>query len=308
MEHQSVLFQESIEALSIRPLGTYVDGTFGRGGHSRGILERLAPRGRLFAFDRDPEAVMAAEAIQDPRFKLVHSAFSGMAPALLSFGVRRVDGVLLDLGVSSPQLDQAERGFSFRREGPLDMRMDTSRGETVAEFIDRIDEEALVRVLRTYGEERFAKRIARAILAARPLRSTLALARVVASVTPRGDGAVDPLTRTFQALRIAVNAELQEIEAVLPQALHLLEDGGRLAVISFHSLEDRLVKQFMARESSPPELPPGLAVRESDRPKPALKRVGKAIFPTHLEMQNNPRSRSAVLRVAEKIGGHHETH
>lgn len=304
--HRPVLLDEAIDGLSVRADGVYVDGTFGRGGHSRALLARLGPGGRLLAFDRDPEAVMAAESLrEDPRFSIRAQAFSGLGAVLAEEAPAGVDGVLLDLGVSSPQLDQPARGFSFRHDGPLDMRMDPTQGESAADYLARVDQTELVRVLREYGEERHALRIARAILAAReraPIRRTRELQQIVAAAQPRRDTGVDPATRTFQALRIQVNRELEELADVLPQALAALRQGGRLAVISFHSLEDRCVKQFIARHSRPPELPPGWAVREDQRPLPPLRAVGRAVFAGAEELAANPRARSAVLRVAERTG------
>ena len=305
-EHQPVLLAEVLAGLALRPQGCYVDGTFGRGGHSRAILAQLGADGRLLAFDRDPEAVMAAADLEsDPRFAIHHGPFSGMAAVLADAAPAGVDGILLDLGVSSPQIDQAQRGFSFRHDGPLDMRMDPTRGESAADYLARVEEPELIAILREFGEERHALRIARAILAARqqsPLTTTRALQAVVAAAQPRREPGIDPATRTFQALRIQVNRELDELESVLPQALAALRTGGRLAVISFHSLEDRRVKQFIARHSRPPEIPPGLAVREADRPASPLRPVGRAVFAGAAELARNPRARSAVLRVAERTG------
>lgn len=305
-EHQPVLLAEALAGLAVRADGTYVDGTFGRGGHSRALLAALGPQGRLLAFDRDPEAVMAAAPLcSDARFQIRHLPFSALESVLNEQAPEGVDGVLLDLGVSSPQLDRAARGFSFRNDGPLDMRMDPTRGESAADYLARVEPGELIRVLREFGEERHAVRIARAIIAVReqsPLTTTRALQAVVASAQPRREPGIDPATRTFQALRIQVNQELEELEAVLPQALAALRDGGRLAVISFHSLEDRRVKQFIARHSRPPEVPPGLAVRESDRPLPPMRAIGRAVFAGPAELQRNPRARSAVLRVAERTG------
>jgi 16S rRNA (cytosine1402-N4)-methyltransferase len=306
VEHQSVLLEETLAGLAVVPSGTYVDGTFGRGGHSRALLAQLGAAGRVLALDRDPEAVMASRTLHgDPRFHIRHAPFSRLGQVLSEAAPQGVDGILFDLGVSSPQIDQAARGFSFRHDGPLDMRMDPDAGESAAEFIARAGLDELTRVLREFGEERHAGRIARAILAAQgraPLRSTRELAAVVAAAQPRREPGIDPATRTFQALRIQVNGELDELDAVLPQALAALRTGGRLAVISFHSLEDRRVKQFMARHSRPPEIPAGLAVREADRPLPPLRMVGKAVFAGATEVAANPRARSAVLRVAERTG------
>lgn len=306
VEHQPVLLDEALDALHVQPNGVYVDGTFGRGGHSRAILERLGPNGRLLAFDRDPEAVLAAQALlNDSRFSITHSPFSSMAAVLLERAPEGVDGVLLDLGVSSPQLDQAERGFSFRHDGPLDMRMDPTTGKSAAEFVADAHEGDIARVLKDFGEERFAKRIARAIVTARAKQAivrTRQLALIVAEAVPKREPGTDPATRTFQALRIQVNAELAEVAEVLPQTLSALKQGGRLAVISFHSLEDRCVKQFIGRHAKPPAIPAGLAIREADRPEPLLKSIGKAVFAGDQEIKRNPRARSAVMRVAERTG------
>jgi 16S rRNA (cytosine1402-N4)-methyltransferase len=290
-----------MSALRIREGGTYVDGTFGRGGHSAAILARLGVRGRLLAFDQDP-AAHADRALQDPRLELIHGRFSTMTQALAARGIQQVAGVLLDLGVSSPQLDEAQRGFSFGKDGPLDMRMDTSRGETAAEWLNRADESAIREVVRNYGEERFAKQVAAAIVDARsrePFRTTRQLAEVVAHAVRTREPGQHPATRTFQAVRIHVNQELAQLEVTLPQAADLLEPGGRLAVISFHSLEDRIVKGFI-RERSSDKLPRGLPVRARDLPQPQLKAIGKAVKPGEAEVARNPRARSAVLRVAEK--------
>jgi 16S rRNA (cytosine1402-N4)-methyltransferase len=302
VSHVPVLLEESLSALRIREDGTYVDGTFGRGGHSKAILARLGVRGRLLALDQDPEAV-AAGALEDPRLELIHGRFSTMAAALAQRGVHQVAGVLLDLGVSSPQLDEARRGFSFAKEGPLDMRMDTTRGETAAEWINRAEEKDIREVISTYGEERFAKAVAAAIVDARrvePFRTTRQLAEVVGRAVRTREPGQHPATRTFQALRIHVNQELEELALTLPQAAALLEPGGRLAVISFHSLEDRIVKRFIRERSTGDRLPRGVPVRAADIPPGELRPVGKAIKPTEAEMRANPRARSAVLRVAEK--------
>jgi 16S rRNA (cytosine1402-N4)-methyltransferase len=300
--HVPVLIEEAIDALNIRKDKTYVDGTFGRGGHSKAILARLGVRGRLFALDQDPAAI-SHRALEDPRLELIHARFSTMREALAARGVREVAGILLDLGVSSPQLDDPARGFSFAREGPLDMRMDTTRGETAAEYLARVGEAELKEVIRTYGEERFAAAVAAAIVAARrlePLRTTRQLAEVVARAVRTREPGQHPATRTFQALRIFLNRELEELEVTLPQAVDLLERGGRLAVVSFHSLEDRRVKTFIRSRAQRDVLPKGLPVRAADLPEPQLRAVGKAIKPSAAEVRRNPRARSAVLRVAEK--------
>lgn len=301
-QHQTVLLAEAVEALVTQPDGTYVDGTFGRGGHARAVLARLSAGGRLIAFDRDPEAIAVGEAIADPRFSIVHASFADMGSELPARGVLRVDGVLLDLGVSSPQIDTAERGFSFRFDAPLDMRMDTTRGETAADFLARADERDIARVIKDHGEERFAGPIARALVARResgsPVRTTGDLATLVARIVKTREPGQDPATRTFQGLRIHVNAELEALEQGLNAALALLVPGGRLVVISFHSLEDRIVKSFIARESRDvvdrraPFAPPR-ALR--------LKALGR-IKPSEGELRANPRARSAVMRVAERTG------
>ena len=302
--HITVLLKEAVDALAIKPDGVYVDGTFGRGGHSRAVLAQLGPNGRLIAFDRDPVAVAAGEALEDPRFELVHAPFSEFAEALAERKVERVDGVLLDLGVSSPQLDEAERGMSFRFDAPLDMRMDTSRGMTAAEWLADAPVADITRVLREYGEERFAYEIAKAIVAARAgghVATTGQLAAIVEATVWKREPGQHPATRTFQALRIFINQELEELSLVLPQVVAALATGGRLVVISFHSLEDRIVKRFMRDASRPPQLPARLPVRAVDMPKPKLALVGKALRPSDDEVAANPRSRSAVMRVAERL-------
>jgi 16S rRNA (cytosine1402-N4)-methyltransferase len=302
--HTTVLLTEAVEALVTQADGIYVDGTFGRGGHSRAVLQRLAPGGRLVAFDRDPEAVAAAtsgpDRIDDPRFSIVHASFADMREHLAALSVGRLHGVLLDLGVSSPQIDNPGRGFSFRHDAPLDMRMDTTRGETAAEFLARADERQIAQVIRDYGEERFAVQIAKAVVARRaggsPVRSTGELAALVARAVKSREPGQDPATRTFQALRILVNAELEALEHGLSAALELLQPHGRLVVISFHSLEDRIVKTFIARESRD----------EVDRRAPfapprALRMASLGrVRPGAAEVAANPRARSAVMRVAER--------
>lgn len=304
--HTTVLLDEAVDALITRPDGVYVDGTFGRGGHSRLLLQRLGPNGRLLAIDRDPQAVASASTgetrVSDPRFSIHHTSFGQMLPTLAALGVTAVDGVLLDLGVSSPQIDDPARGFSFRFDGPLDMRMDTTRGESAADFLARADERHIAEVIRDYGEERFALQVAKALVARReggsPVRTTRELSDVVARAVKTREPGQDPATRTFQALRIFVNAELEELEQGLKAAIEMLSPGGRLVVISFHSLEDRIVKTFIARHSK----------AEVDRrapfaePKPMqLKSLGR-VKPNVTEVQANPRSRSAVMRVAERTG------
>lgn len=301
--HVSVLLEGAVDALAVRPDGIYVDATFGRGGHSREILGRLGPDGRLIALDRDPAAVAEGERWRDARFAVVHAAFSRLDAVLAERGIGPVDGVLFDLGVSSPQLDEAARGFSFRFDAPLDMRMDTSRGMTAAQWLNQAPEEEIAHVVRDYGEERFARQVARALVKARevaPLATTGQLASLVAGAVRTRERGQDPATRTFQAVRIFVNRELEEIEAALPQAVDRLKAGGRLAVISFHSLEDRMVKRFMREEAEgervPPEIPlPAHALRAG-----RLRLVGKARKADAAECRANPRARSATLRVAER--------
>jgi len=301
--HRPVLLDEAIEALRVRPDGAYLDATFGRGGHAGAILARLGPRGRVLALDRDPEAVAAAGAITDPRFAIRHAPFSALAETLAQAGLAPVDGVLFDLGVSGPQLEAPARGFSFRMEGPLDMRMDPTRGETAAEWLARAGEAELRGVIKNYGEERFARPIAKAIVAARArggIRTTLELARVVAAAVRTRERGQDPATRTFQALRIHVNQELAQLSLALPQAFAALAPGGRLVVISFHSLEDRIVKAYF-RGLARPQVPERLPLKASEMPQARLKLVGRAVRPTAREVAANPRARSAVMRVAEKL-------
>lgn len=300
LQHTTVLLAEAVEALVTRPDGIYVDGTFGRGGHSRAVLARLAAEGRLVAFDKDPEAIAEAGRIADARFAIRHASFGAMQDELAALGITRVDGVLLDLGVSSPQIDDPTRGFSFRADAPLDMRMDTTRGETAADFLARADERTLAQVIRDYGEERFAVPIAKAVVARRqggsPVRTTGELSALVARAVKTREPGQNPATRTFQALRIFVNAELEALEQGLNQALDLLAPQGRLVVISFHSLEDRIVKTFIAKQSRD----------EPDRRAPfappkamKLHALGR-VKPSDAEVGANPRARSAVMRVAER--------
>ncbi len=300
--HRPVLAAEALDALAIRADGLYVDGTFGRGGHSRLILERLGPRGRLIALDRDPQAVAAARAITDARFSITHAPFSALAQALDEQGAALAQGMLFDLGVSSPQLDDPLRGFSFRADGPLDMRMDPSRGASAADWLAAASESELREAIGEYGEERFAKQIAAAIVAARrhaPLRTTRELADLVGAAVRTREPGQDPATRTFQAVRILVNRELEEVSLMLPQALARLAPGGRLAVIAFHSLEDRIVKRFL-QACARPALPRDLPLRASELPQALLRIVGKPVRPGRAETESNPRARSAVLRVAER--------
>jgi 16S rRNA (cytosine1402-N4)-methyltransferase len=302
--HVTVLLEEAVEALAIKPGGVYVDATFGRGGHSRRILAALGEKGRLLAVDRDPQAVAAGAALNDPRFTLVHRAFGELASAAGEAGIAAADGVLFDVGVSSPQIDEGERGFSFRHDAPLDMRMDTTQGETAAEWLARADEREITEVIRNYGEERFAFQIAKKVVALRgerPVRTTGEFAALVRSAVRTREPGQDAATRSFQALRIHINQELGELEVALPQALALLRPGGRLVVISFHSLEDRIVKNFMRDQSCADDLPKDLPLRADQLPRASLRLVGKARRPSAAEVAANPRARSAVMRVAEKL-------
>jgi 16S rRNA (cytosine1402-N4)-methyltransferase len=304
LQHTTVLLAEAVEALVTAPDGIYVDGTFGRGGHSRAVLAQLGPRGRLVAFDKDLEAIAAATEgagrIADSRFAIVHASFGEMREQLAALGIDRVHGVLLDLGVSSPQIDAPERGFSFRFDAPLDMRMDTTRGETAADFLARADERLITQVIRDYGEERFASQIAKALVACRQgggaVRTTGELSALVARAVKTREPGQDPATRTFQALRIFVNAELEALEQGLNAALELLLPGGRLVVISFHSLEDRIVKTFIARESR------DVVDRRAPMapPKPLRLQAVARVKPQYTETSANPRARSAIMRVAER--------
>ncbi len=303
-QHLTVLLREAVEALAIQPAGVYVDATFGRGGHSRAILEQLGPEGRLLALDRDPRAIAAAAAIGDARLKVVHRPFAEMGEAVREAGFGSVDGVLMDIGVSSPQLDEGERGFSFRFDAPLDMRMDPTQGETAAEWLARADVRDITQVVRDYGEERFAFQIAKKIVAARserPVATTGQLAALVREAVRTREPGQDPATRTFQALRIHINQELEQLALALPQALDMLNPGGRLVVISFHSLEDRIVKRFMRDEASPASsLPKNLPLKASQLPPARLALIGKPVKASAAEVDANPRARSAVMRVAEK--------
>lgn len=306
LQHRTVLLEEAVDALQIdgeRANGLVVDGTFGRGGHSRRILERLGPKGRLIAFDKDPQAIAAAKAISDMRFEIVHDSFATMADALASRGVMQVDGILLDLGISSPQVDEAARGFSFRLDGPLDMRMDTTRGISAAEWLATESEQTIGKVIRDYGEERFAFQIAKAIVARRaiqPISGTRQLAEIVAHAVKTREKGKDPATRTFQAIRIYINKELEELEVGLAAAFDKLAPHGRLAVISFHSLEDRIVKQFLASKAKVQQPDRRLPIRAADLPQPELKLLAK-MKPSDAEIAANPRARSAIMRVAERI-------
>lgn len=303
--HQSVLLEEALESLNIRPAGVYIDATFGRGGHSRAILQRLNEEGRLIAFDQDLEAVAYAEKAfaDEPRFTIEHCNFNQVADVVARYGLtKKIDGVLMDLGVSSPQLDDAERGFSFLRSGPLDMRMDTSQGESAAQWLNKVKYGDLVYVLRKYGEEKFAKRIAAAIVDRRDEREvteTGDLAEIISNAIPVKEKHKHPATRSFQAIRIYINKELQAIEEGLEGVVSTLSIGGRLSVISFHSLEDRIVKRFMRDISSRPKLPAGLPVMEADIEVP-FQLVSKPVVAGAEELAVNPRSRSARLRVLER--------
>lgn len=296
--HQTVLLNEAVQALSLNPEGHYVDATFGRGGHSRLILQQLSPGGRLTAFDKDPQAVAVAQelAARDGRFFIRHEGFCHLA----ELGRASVDGVLMDLGVSSPQIDDPGRGFSFRNDGPLDMRMDTTRGQSVAQWLETADVSTLSEVIREYGEERFAQSVAKAIDRRRqergPIRTTGELAEVVAGAVKTREPGKDPATRTFQALRIFINAELEELQQALEASLHVLRPGGRLVVISFHSLEDRMVKQFMARHSR------AVVDRRVPFAEPAPTQLTgvQRVMPSDAEVAANPRARSAVMRVATR--------
>jgi 16S rRNA (cytosine1402-N4)-methyltransferase len=302
--HVSVLLAEAIEALNIHSAGTYVDATFGRGGHSREILSRLGPQGRLIALDRDPAAIAAGQAVRDPRFTLVHSWFGGLDQVMDGLGVAQANGVLMDIGVSSPQLDEGGRGFSFRFDAPLDMRMDTSQGETAAEWLARAEQREIEEVLRDYGEERFAHAIAKAVVAARSaggIATTGEFAALVEKAVRTREPGQHPATRSFQGLRIFINRELEELSLVLPNAVARLARGGRLVVISFHSLEDRIVKQFMRDQAHSLQPPKGVPVRAADLPPPRMRLVGKAVKASAAEVAANPRARSAVMRVAEKV-------
>ena len=306
--HRPVLLAEAVTALVGGPLIQnqnlakqilVIDGTFGRGGHTQALLKELNPSARMISFDKDLDAIAVAQQINDPRLKIVHDSFAQMDQYAEP---QSVDGILLDLGISSPQVDEAHRGFSFRREGPLDMRMNTDHGLTAAEWLEQAPPEEITRVIKTYGEERFAFQIAKAIVAKREEslspKTTTELASLVASVVRTREAGQDPATRTFQALRIFINRELEDLELGLKAALKLLKPGARLAVISFHSLEDRIVKQFMQAHAKV-EVPRGLPVREKDLPQSALELIGR-VKPSDTEVSENPRARSAIMRVAEK--------
>ena len=303
LAHTTVLLNEAVEALAIKPEGIYVDGTFGRGGHSARILEQLGSKGRLIALDKDLAAVAAGDKWRDVRFQMMHRSFAQLAEVLLDQGVQKVDGILLDLGVSSPQLDEAERGFSFRFDAPLDMRMDTGSGMTAAQWLATVDEDLLGEVIRDYGEERFAKQIARSVVAARaiePINTTRQLVELVGKAVRTREPGQNPATRTFQAIRIYLNQELEELARVLPVCVTHLKTGGRLVVISFHSLEDRIVKLFMRDMAEGDKLPRNVPIRASEVPQGRLRLIGKAVRAGGAELRINPRARSAVMRVAER--------
>lgn len=303
--HVTVLLNEAVAGLQVQPAGVYVDGTFGRGGHSRLILSQLGKDGRLVVFDKDPQAIAVAQELarQDARVLVVHEGFSALKRSLQQLGISRINGALFDLGISSPQIDDAGRGFSFRFDAPLDMRMDTTRGQSAAQWLAVAEEQDIHEVIKNYGEERFSRQIARTIVAQReqsPITTTGQLARLVAQVVRTHERGQDPATRTFQAIRIFINRELEEITVVLPQVMECLVAGGRMAVISFHSLEDRIVKKFMQQHSKPAPLPRWAVVKEAEREQPPLRLIGKAQKPAPAEIEVNPRARSAVLRVAER--------
>lgn len=305
LAHTTVLLEKTVDACLNDLGGVYVDGTFGRGGHSRYLLSKLSEKGRLIGFDKDPLAIASGHelAAEDARFQIVQSSFADMKAELSNLGIEQVNGILLDLGMSSPQIDDAERGFSFMRDGPLDMRMNPDVGISAAEWVMTTPENEIVRVLKEYGEERFAKRMARAIVTTRqeePITRTLQLANLVKEANPAWEKHKHPATRAFQAIRIAVNNELTDLEQVLADSVDLLPSGGRLAVISFHSLEDRIVKRFIRRQEQGKQIPIDLPVTE-DMLDRKMKRLGKAIMPDADEIRINTRARSAVLRAAERL-------
>jgi 16S rRNA (cytosine1402-N4)-methyltransferase len=303
LTHTTVLLDEAVAALAIKPDGIYVDGTFGRGGHSARILEQLGSKGKLIALDKDPAAVAAGKTWRDTRFRIVHCGFAKLEEVLREQGVEKVDGILLDLGVSSPQLDDSERGFSFRFDAPLDMRMDVSSGITAAQWLATVDEGLLGEVIHDYGEERFAKQIARTLVAARaiqPIDTTRQLAELVGKAVRTREPGQNPATRTFQAIRIYLNHELEELARVLPGCVMHLNSGGRLVVISFHSLEDRIVKHFLRDMAEGDKLPRDVPIRASEIPRGRLNLIGKAMRAGEAELRANPRARSAVMRVAER--------
>lgn len=302
MTHISVLLHETVDGvLAGRDTGIYVDATFGRGGHTKLLLSKLDQNARVYAFDKDPQALAVAAELEqeDSRFKIIHASFADIQAELANIGITEVDGIMADLGVSSPQLDQAERGFSFMQDGPLDMRMDNSQGLTAAEWLLKIEEEKLANIIYQYGEERYSRRIAKAIKLAGEITTTAQLAEIVKVAHPKWEKHKHPATRTFQAIRIAINKELDDIETFLPQAVELLKATGQLAVISFHSLEDRLIKQFIQKESSLAE-DSGWGMPQAQVDTRRLKKVSR-IRASEAEVKANPRSRSAWLRVAERL-------
>lgn len=304
--HQTVLLQEAVDALCLKASGIYIDGTFGRGGHSRKILEGLDEHARLFVFDKDADAIEVAQALSenDKRVNVVHASFTQIKAVMASQGLlEEVDGVLLDLGLSSPQLDESERGFSFMRNGPLDMRMNKQAGKSAAEWVKEVDEAELAQVIKEFGEERFAKKIARRIVEERQqqdITDTSTLADIVSQAIPKWEKHKHPATRSFQAIRIYINRELEDLSELLEQILQVLKQGGRLVVISFHSLEDRIVKQWMKTMEKGDDLPSYIPVKHTELNK-KVRIIGKAIKPGHQEIQQNPRARSAIMRVAEKL-------
>ena len=306
LPHRTVLLDDAIAALAIageRAQGVYVDGTFGRGGHSRLILSQLGENGRLIAFDKDPQAIAVAQEIKDPRFEIVHDSFATLEQVLAERGITQVTGILFDLGISSPQVDEAARGFSFRADGPLDMRMDTTRGMSAADWLAQAPQELIEKVIRNYGEERFAFQIAKAIVASRaiePISSTRQLAQIVAHAVKTREKGKDPATRSFQAIRIFINQELEDLEAGLELAFASLAPYGRMVMISFHSLEDRIVKQFFASKAKVAQPDRRLPLRADQLPQPEMRLLGRQM-PSEQEVADNPRSRSAVMRTAERL-------
>lgn len=305
-EHQPVLLNEVMKGLNIKPNGIYIDGTFGRGGHAKAILDQLSNEGRLIAIDQDPEAITIGlkRFGDDSRFKIVHASFAAVEKIANTLDlIAKVDGILLDLGVSSPQLDDATRGFSFMREGPLDMRMDNTQGESAADWINHAAEKEISFVLKTYGEESFSKRIANAIVNARQVKAittTKELAAIIAKAIPKHEKHKHPATRSFQAIRIFINRELEALQLFLEQSLTVLKIGGRIAIITFHSLEDRLVKEFIVKQERDEAFPADFPVRQEEL-KPRIKKIGKAVKPSDEEIGKNVRARSAKLRVMEKL-------
>ena len=310
-DHFTVLLHETVEGCVVDPDGIYVDGTFGRGGHSELLLTKLSEKGRLFGFDKDPQAIESGEALEkkDPRFQIIKASFAELQSQLQARGIEKIDGLLLDLGVSSPQLDDAERGFSFMRDGPLDMRMDPTSGESAEDWIARVRPEELARVMKEYGEERFARRMANAVVREREVQHinrTVQLAEILKEANPAWEKHKHPATRAFQGIRIYINNELGDLESILDQSVDVLKIGGRLAVISFHSLEDRMVKRFIRRQEQGRAIPRGLPVFDEDLGK-TMKKMSKAIKPKTDEIGGNVRARSAVLRIAERIVGERDS-